>query len=422
MYKCVEFVSRNMNPLTTTVASMRAMNKSVDIVLKKFSHYQKESETLTTSTEQVTVDDDARFSVKSTVQNMGDPPDQKDLKSALMAISNRMYTPEGVYLSENQARALISYVASGWECVGCGPTIGTNKRDIDGTIWPCSGGGCANFEPVFCLQLDPAPVQPEAGAPPKFKKIVDHSTHGRGDYLSGPDDADCECRNTSEEKACAMSGCGFCSAARAREKLFVRPTAEQAGAAADFIESLVQKGLFGFVNGVFQGTVPLSRFIARREQELRQRSVAIGIANGKEERDALREERDAALAQVAQLKALIVDGRKAVLAWVKDPWLEGRRKLGLDFLAATKDVVEQPERKEVGLHFNDGAVMLDDKKIGGMWINPNHAFRDSGNGACDLCCFSQEQCANFPGRTAPCSCDHQPQTHAEHCPLNQKPG
>lgn len=37
----------------------------------------------------------------------------------------------------------------------------------------------------------------------------------------------------------------------------------------------------------------------------------------------------------AQHLADIKAGRKAVAAWLDDPWLEGRRKLGEDFMAAT---------------------------------------------------------------------------------------
>lgn len=44
---------------------------------------------------------------------------------------------------------------------------------------------------------------------------VDHSTHGRGDD-SGPDDSDCPCRDTVNQKVCGDSGCGFCAGANKR--------------------------------------------------------------------------------------------------------------------------------------------------------------------------------------------------------------
>lgn len=39
----------------------------------------------------------------------------------------------------------------------------------------------------------------------------DHSFHGEGDEMSGPDDINCHCRNTVLEDECARQGCGFCS-------------------------------------------------------------------------------------------------------------------------------------------------------------------------------------------------------------------
>src|SRR5262245_55815451 len=39
-----------------------------------------------------------------------------------------------------------------------------------------------------------------------------HDKHGRGTEADGPDEPDCACRDTDEEKACARAGCGFCKA------------------------------------------------------------------------------------------------------------------------------------------------------------------------------------------------------------------
>jgi hypothetical protein len=56
-----------------------------------------------------------------------------------------------------------------------------------------------------------APSTPNAQSLPH----VDHSEHGRGNDDHGPDDPDCPCRGTLDEKQCADSGCGFCRAASA---------------------------------------------------------------------------------------------------------------------------------------------------------------------------------------------------------------
>lgn len=41
---------------------------------------------------------------------------------------------------------------------------------------------------------------------------VEHTRHGRGDAVNGPDDPDCPCRGTADEATCAAGGCGFCGA------------------------------------------------------------------------------------------------------------------------------------------------------------------------------------------------------------------
>ncbi len=43
-------------------------------------------------------------------------------------------------------------------------------------------------------------------------RLSDHSDHGRGTEADGPDDCDCPCRSTNEERQCAAKGCGFCRA------------------------------------------------------------------------------------------------------------------------------------------------------------------------------------------------------------------
>lgn len=51
---------------------------------------------------------------------------------------------------------------------------------------------------------------------------IDHSKHGRTDWMSCPEDSDCVCRGTEEQGRCASTGCGFCVAA---EKARPSPTA-----------------------------------------------------------------------------------------------------------------------------------------------------------------------------------------------------
>lgn len=41
-----------------------------------------------------------------------------------------------------------------------------------------------------------------------------HGTHGRG--TDAPDDPDCPCRRTAQQRACADAGCGFCTSAARR--------------------------------------------------------------------------------------------------------------------------------------------------------------------------------------------------------------
>ena len=70
------------------------------------------------------------------------------------------------------------------------------------------------------------------------------------------------------------------------------------------------------------------------------------------------------------------------------------------------------------MKFTDGVITNEKGNvIGGMWINPNHPFRDDGKGRCDLCFDSKEACAAFPGRTQPCTCKDQA-SHDDWCPLN----
>lgn len=44
---------------------------------------------------------------------------------------------------------------------------------------------------------------------PERAEQARHSACGRGDE-SGPFDADCDCRGSDQEEACAVAGCGFC--------------------------------------------------------------------------------------------------------------------------------------------------------------------------------------------------------------------
>lgn len=73
--------------------------------------------------------------------------------------------------------------------------------------------------------------------------------------------------------------------------------------------------------------------IAEREAKLRARVAELEhwerIAGDRHHHAVELECREAQ--QLADIRA----GRKAVAAWLDDPWLEGRRKLGEDFMAAT---------------------------------------------------------------------------------------
>lgn len=59
----------------------------------------------------------------------------------------------------------------------------------------------------------PAPP-PQALSQAMPQAATDHSTHGRADASGAPIDADCACRGSILEEACAAAGCGFCRAAR----------------------------------------------------------------------------------------------------------------------------------------------------------------------------------------------------------------
>lgn len=48
---------------------------------------------------------------------------------------------------------------------------------------------------------------------PNVLQYVDHRQHGR-EGRDGPDESDCECRQTVRQMTCAMEGCGFCIAAK----------------------------------------------------------------------------------------------------------------------------------------------------------------------------------------------------------------
>lgn len=49
-----------------------------------------------------------------------------------------------------------------------------------------------------------------AEAQERLDAMIDHSEHGTGNTITGPTDPDCPCRNTKNEAACAVAGCGFC--------------------------------------------------------------------------------------------------------------------------------------------------------------------------------------------------------------------
>lgn len=65
----------------------------------------------------------------------------------------------------------------------------------------------------FCEDYVPEPYFPMADTRPTAERLawrIDHSSHGQGTEEDGPDDPDCPCRDTRQERACAQEGCGFC--------------------------------------------------------------------------------------------------------------------------------------------------------------------------------------------------------------------
>lgn len=71
------------------------------------------------------------------------------------------------------------------------------------------------WDDIFEPAVEPAQLVLVAPAAVPVPSVpLDHNTHGRADVNGAPLDADCACRGSALETACAEAGCGYCRAAR----------------------------------------------------------------------------------------------------------------------------------------------------------------------------------------------------------------